>query len=1241
VARELRVEIIGDASSLQRALGAASRSTQSFGRSAASTLGGLAKGGAIGVAAAGVTGFAIAMKRGISEFSDGQKVMAQTNAVIKSTGGAADVSAKQVDALAQSISAKSGIDDQAIASGENMLLTFTNIHNEVGKGNDVFNQATKTLADMSTATGTDMSKSAIQLGKALNDPIKGVGALSRVGVTFTEGQKKTIKTLVDSGKTMEAQKIILHELGKEFGGSAEAAGKTLPGTMNKLKNSFDNAAAGMVQGLTPALNSFASWTQAHMPEIEATFKAIGTGLQYAFKGIGIAIRAVIPVIASLVDWFKQNWPEIERITLEVFNKIAPIVMGVFTTVKSIIQGAVTLIQAIWGKFGDIIIAQVKTAFDFIRSTIENAMNVIRGIVDVIGGLIHGDFGRVWDGIKEIFSGMAGQVIAIFKFFGTTLLHELEALGRLLLIPLQAAWDGIKSAASAAWAGILGLLNAAWNGIKGAAATAWSAITATITTAKNAMVAVFTGIGHAISSLLDAAWTLIKIGALNAAKAIVEPFSHLPGSMGAWARKIKDNVNAELDGITASKAATKIVADFKLGINPASKAGHDLGVAYMAGIAAGIGAEEAEAMAASVAGINKVLAAGHAALGKPHSPAPATIPFGVSMMEGIAWGLKQGTPTAVSAVTVAMHTLGASLVSSLNKALGANAGGVKSGMGKVGDMIVAAAKKYGVDARAALAVAMHEGGVKFGGVGDNKSSFGPFQQHIGGRNPYGDPAQAAAYSNSIRGIEAALKGMADEGARGQTGLQAITTIVEKYEEPLKKLRPGEIAAAFADYKKIPEAISGALVAGAPKVVGGVQKIYTSLAAMVKAAAPVIGIENARGIIAGLDLESPHLVQRAAAAMTKAIDAQKAVLRTNFVGAFNDMAQAALAAFDARAAAWKPFSQTVLDASALKAQIAQVEESLAAAMAGISGGGAAAAADIEKTLGPALANAMAGAMSQISGAKTEEALAAASRRAQTSITAAITAATSGAVIAAQNAVDTARTALTQAQAGGDPDAIAAAQQALDTAVSNQKTLNDAVQAEVDAATGRLVIAEQTKHDQIEAKSREGFARQLVAIRQGLANGNLEWDKAGEALQKLLTSYHVRLVAGGTAWANKFADGITAGIPAVRAAAQAMARAAAVTIPQSPAKEGPLAFDIVKAGQKWASGFGEGIKAADPLFVSGKSIGAAFGGGPAPSVAAGVAVNVTVQGALLGTSVPEVADTIYRELVRKRSRNPTGAF
>lgn len=178
------------------------------------------------LAAIGVASF---FKDSIAEAREAVKVGKITEAAIRSTGGAAKVSAAQIGDLATALSYKVGVDDEAIQSGENLLLTFTRVRNEAGRGNDVFNQASGAIVDMTAAmnngvvTQEGLKASTIQVGKALNDPIKGMTALSKVGVTFTAQQKEQIKGFVESGNIMGAQKVILRELTTEFGGAAAAA----------------------------------------------------------------------------------------------------------------------------------------------------------------------------------------------------------------------------------------------------------------------------------------------------------------------------------------------------------------------------------------------------------------------------------------------------------------------------------------------------------------------------------------------------------------------------------------------------------------------------------------------------------------------------------------------------------------------------------------------------------------------------------------------------------------------------------------------------------------------------------------------------------------------------------------------------------------------------------------------------------------------------------------------------------
>lgn len=244
---------------------------------------------AVKIAGAAITaGIAVALKGAITEGREAIKVGKQTNAVIKSTGGAARVSAKEVSRLAEQLSVKAGVDDELIQSGENLLLTFTKVRNEAGKGNDIFNQGTKIALDMSVALGQDMKSSVIQVGKALNDPIKGVTALQRVGVSFTKDQKEQIKTLVETGDTLGAQKLILRELNTEFKGSAAAQADPFDKFNVAVKNLQENIGVTLL----PVLGSAADALSGFIDDMQ-TGEGIGGGLVAGVKSAFDEIKGII------------------------------------------------------------------------------------------------------------------------------------------------------------------------------------------------------------------------------------------------------------------------------------------------------------------------------------------------------------------------------------------------------------------------------------------------------------------------------------------------------------------------------------------------------------------------------------------------------------------------------------------------------------------------------------------------------------------------------------------------------------------------------------------------------------------------------------------------------------------------------------------------------------------------------------------------------------------------------------
>lgn len=307
----------------------------------------------LGAAALNLAGTALsalggAISDGITDAQKNAQIQAQTAAVLKSTGNAAGTSAEHIADYASALSdaaGKSLFGDDQIQESTNLLLTFSNIK---GKALDA---ATAISVDMAQALGGAPKDAAIQLGKALNDPEKGITALTRVGVTFTDQQKAQIQAMQEAGDMGGAQKVILDELNKEFGGSAEAAAKAtggwseLSGRMGEAKESIGTALLPMLSMLAGVLiddvmpviedlaTKFAAWlsdpaTQAGLTSIVS---AIKDGLAVAFTYItttaipallagwaliqpalamvgAFIVDTIIPAIGTLIAWFQTQLP---------------------------------------------------------------------------------------------------------------------------------------------------------------------------------------------------------------------------------------------------------------------------------------------------------------------------------------------------------------------------------------------------------------------------------------------------------------------------------------------------------------------------------------------------------------------------------------------------------------------------------------------------------------------------------------------------------------------------------------------------------------------------------------------------------------------------------------------------------------------------------------------------------------------------------------------------------------------
>ena len=188
----------------------------------------------------------------VRSFDKQQKAIAQVEAGLKSTGNQVGKTSKELQKMAADLQRTTLFGDEEILQGATaQLLTFTNIAGEQ------FERTQKVALDLATRLDGDLKSSSIMLGKALNDPVANLSALSRAGIQFSTEQKAVVKSLVETNRLADAQNIILAELEKQYGGSAAAAREAGLGPIQALQNTLMDLTEDIGKIILPSLIALA------------------------------------------------------------------------------------------------------------------------------------------------------------------------------------------------------------------------------------------------------------------------------------------------------------------------------------------------------------------------------------------------------------------------------------------------------------------------------------------------------------------------------------------------------------------------------------------------------------------------------------------------------------------------------------------------------------------------------------------------------------------------------------------------------------------------------------------------------------------------------------------------------------------------------------------------------------------------------------------------------------------------
>jgi hypothetical protein len=302
-------------------------------------------------------------------------------------------------------------DEQILQDATAQLLTFTNISGEQ------FARTQQAALDLATRLDGDLKGASIQLGKALNDPVANLSALSRSGIQFSEEQKEVIKSMAETGRLAEAQTLILDELNNQYGGSAEAAAKAdggftqLANSFGDLQEEFGKILVDVLQPVVEFLKNVVSALQKASPE----FKQMAVTISL----VAAAIGPLLMVLPMLVQGFMLLTGPI-GLTIAA---IGLLLYAVYTFADEVSKPIADVINYFISLYNEVswvravlgfIKGVVKTNFEFFAFAVQMVISRLKDLGDILYSLFTGDFQAIPGLIKDAFTSSADDLIEFGK-----------------------------------------------------------------------------------------------------------------------------------------------------------------------------------------------------------------------------------------------------------------------------------------------------------------------------------------------------------------------------------------------------------------------------------------------------------------------------------------------------------------------------------------------------------------------------------------------------------------------------------------------------------------------------------------------------------------------------------------------------------------------------------------------------------------------------------------------------------
>lgn len=247
-------------------------------------------------------------------------------------------------------------------------------------------------------------------------------------------------------------------------------------------------------------------------------------IQSILVGVWNVIKTVATTIFGGLQTFWQNHGEqITEALVNVWNIIKNVLTAVWTIISTIARTIFNGLKAFWDTWGNTILTAISGVWEVIKAVFSTAFNVIADLFAVFAALFSGDWGALWENVKQLVSDIFGGIVNIVSTI------------------LSAVWNVISSIFTTIWNFISGVAQNIWNAITTAFTNILTGITTTVTNIKDAIVNGFTAAIDWIKSLPAQA---LQWGA-DIINGIVNGIKSAIGAVGDAVKGVADKIKSFL------------------------------------------------------------------------------------------------------------------------------------------------------------------------------------------------------------------------------------------------------------------------------------------------------------------------------------------------------------------------------------------------------------------------------------------------------------------------------------------------------------------------------------------------------------------------------------------------------------------------------------------------------------------------------------------------------------------------